>query len=162
MNIKRGMFRLWLVFSVLWIASMTVIWWPDIQRDTWTIGDRWWEADALANLPVRCEYARGAINADYRIGVAAEPWNQHRAPSQACWYSEKRFRALWPEYADLDHASLSNKLYQSLGWTPQIEEDRFERTKRAMFFAFIPPILLLAIGSALFWALSGFSRPKGT
>ncbi|MDI7862374.1 hypothetical protein MRS76_10430 [Rhizobiaceae bacterium n13] len=139
---------------------MTTIWWSDIQRDRWIAGDPWWEADALADLPVRCEEARGAVNVDYRIEDAAEPWNRYRTPSQACWYDEAKFRALWPEYTDLKHEDLSRKLYQSLGWSPEFDGDRFERTKMAALFALVPPLFLLVIGAALAWAFSGFRRPK--
>lgn len=156
MNIKRGLFRLWIVVSFLWVVLIVGLSWSDIRRDRWLAEEAWWDSDPLADLPVRCEEARGSATIDYRIEDAPEPWNRVREPSKACWYSEERFRTLWPEYSVLEHVDLSLKLYRSLGWEPEFARDPFDHTKRAAAFALIPPIAMLFVGSLFVWALSGF------
>ncbi|WP_160010717.1 hypothetical protein [Rhizobium sp. 18055] len=160
MNIKRGLFRLWIVVSFLWVAAVGFMGWQEISKDRWWIGNPWYEADLIADLPVRCEQARGAKGTDYAVRHAAEPWNRYRDPPQACWYTEDRFRALWPEYKDLAFATVSADLYRTLGWSPRFDGDRFLRTRPIAYFAFIPPLVVMIIGCLFVWAVSGFARQK--
>ena len=158
MNVRRGLFRLWLVASLLWVAAITAIGWGEVSKDRWITGDPFWESSALAALPVRCEDARGVANVDYKSDPAVEPWNRYLSPSNACWYDEARFRVLWPEYADMKHFDLSRQLYKSLGWSQTFEGDRYERTKRVAIVALAPPLAVLLVGSLIFWAFAGFRR----
>ncbi|ASY58291.1 hypothetical protein [Sinorhizobium sp. CCBAU 05631] len=160
MNIRHGMFRLWLVVSILWVAVIVVIGWDNIIQDRWYAGAPFWEGDPLAELPVVCADARGIVNTDYTSKSAVEPWNRDRSPSYACWYEEARFRALWPEYSDLTHLQISDKLYERLGWSRQFQGDQFERTKPVLLFALLPPAVLFLIGALFLWAFAGFARPK--
>ncbi|MBB3446425.1 hypothetical protein [Rhizobium sp. BK379] len=156
MNIKRGLFRLWLVLSVLWIVAVGFMSWESIQRDEWWSGD----PNVFADLPVHCENASGSADVDYYRREAPEPWNAYRTPGSACWYSEHRFRQLFPSYNSISHAKLSEMLYQNLGWEMARSSDKYDRTKSAAMTAFIPPAFTFVIGAALVWAFSGFARPK--
>jgi hypothetical protein len=160
LNIKRGLFRVWLVMTIVWIALVMVLSWDQIARDKAWIGVGPWENDRLSYLPVRCEDARGAATTDYERREPQEPWNQYRDIKQACFYDQERYRQLWPEYADLDHKALEESLYERLGWETQIVEDPLSRTKTAATVAFGPPMLILVFGTAILWAFAGFRRPE--
>ncbi|PDT05137.1 hypothetical protein CO666_05770 [Rhizobium chutanense] len=154
MNIKRGLFRLWLVLSIIWIAVFVFISWDSIERDEWWSGD----PDIYADLPVPCGKARGTEGKDYSQRLAPEPWNTVRNPGSACWYPERKFRALFPFYNGNSHGKVSKMLYDELGWEPAEGGDKFLRTKPVVLAALLPPLLVLAVGSALVWAFSGFAR----
>jgi hypothetical protein len=94
MRIARGLLRLWLVLSVLWIGGVGVVTWPQVP-----IFDR--------SMPFSFEEApRFPVPADY------DP------------FSKSSYLIAWAR----DDAPV----------------------------ALIPPLLVLAIGSALGWAIKGF------
>jgi hypothetical protein len=157
MNIKRGLFRLWLVFSIFWIAGVGLLGADTIKADKWWKGNEWWEDPPLAFLPVQCGDARGVKDKDYEAQQAFEPWNIYRTPSTACFYTVENFRRLFPEYKDLSREDLSKKLYAKLDWAPAFDGDRFEHTKTVTSAALIPPLATLLCGSLIFWAFAGFS-----
>ena len=159
MDVRRVLYRIWIVVSLSWVTAVIALGWGEIKKDRWITGTPWSESSALAALPVRCEDARGAIDVDYKVKPASEPWNRYRTPSSACWYDEARLRALWPEHADLKHFDLSRQLYKSLGWSPTFEGDDYERTKTVALLALLPPAFLLLAGSLVVWAFAGFRSP---
>ncbi|MBB3388930.1 hypothetical protein FHT82_001653 [Rhizobium sp. BK275] len=156
MNIKRGLFRLWLVLSLFWVIGAGVVGSGSIKSDKWWKGDEWWEKAEPSFLPVRCEDARGTINVDYEKLDAFEPWNQYRNPSTACYFTIEKFRALFPEYKDQSREEISKKLYDRIGWEPVFDGDRYEHTKIVAAVAFGPPLVLLIIGGLIGWAFAGF------
>lgn len=52
----------------------------------------------------------------------------------------------------------------ALVWQPFVATEQFEARRDLLQFAAgmfaVPPAVVLALGAALFWALSGFVRPK--
>lgn len=64
---------------------------------------------------------------------------------------------LYPEYNDLSDKELSSKLYKNVGIIPTHDLPNFWMT--LLLFAAIAfgvPIIVLILGAALAWALSGF------
>lgn len=156
MNIKRGLLRLWLVLSLFWVSIVGIFGIDHVKSDKWWKGEEWWEKDPIAFLPVACTDARGVQNVDYEKLDAFEPWNRYRTPSSACYYTHDKFKIMFPEYKDTPFGEISNTLYQKIGWSPKFDGDRFEQTKIVIAVAFLPPLLLLIIGSLVGWALAGF------
>jgi hypothetical protein len=148
MNVRRGLFRLWLVASVLWALGVGLFGAIEI----WRIFDSkaaWANAPIL--YPVACDKARGAKGIDYEGGSLIDgPWDRY-----TCWYSLGNIRKLYPEYADASDDILGQRLYEAAG---RPLKDRWSYIGLYLMFALIPPAVLLAIGSALVWALSGFRR----
>ncbi len=160
MNARHWLFRLWLLITFLWIVVLGVISWPMAIKDY-----GWADSSQLgqyrsAELPVRCEEARGTVHLDYWVREAAEPWNRddYETPSHACWYNEQRFRALWPEYKNMPLADLSAELYRSLEWSQQFNGDPYLHTKLAALVAFVPSLALFAVGRLFAWAFVGAIR----
>ena len=160
MNIKRGLFRSWVVVSLLWVAVTSPIVVGMASGDKWLKGSEWWETEPLNLLPVRCEDARGQAGTDYQRTVAFEPWNRFRSPGEACFYTLENLRSLWPEYASIERSDASKALYDKIGWSAVFEGDRFEGTKTAALIAVAPPIAMLLLGLLVMWAVAGFrNRP---
>ncbi|GAA3106169.1 hypothetical protein GCM10010520_58650 [Rhizobium viscosum] len=153
MSARRWFFYLWLLIALVWVAIIGVIGWPAIVEDYGWAENKQLEHDRPTELPVRCEQARGVIHFNYEIREAAEPWNrdEYETPSQACWYDERHFRILWPEYKDMPLADLLTQQYQSLEWSQQFHGDPYFFTKLAVVVAVIPPLALFAVGRLFAW-----------
>ncbi|CAN7680355.1 hypothetical protein LJR235_005369 [Pararhizobium sp. LjRoot235] len=158
MNIKRGLFRLWLVLSAVFVIVVLTFSFNNVKQE-FDKGQLLSEIpeNAEAMVPVYCYQTRGAIKADYTLdsGQSEErPWDK-------CWYGMKKFRALFPEYKDLDEEQLTTQMYTAVK-IPLYPARPWETLGGITAFAFGVPLGLLAIGAALAWALSGFTRPKET
>lgn len=105
LRVARGLFRLWLVLSVLWIGGVGVVTWRDFPED-------WRAAIPIAERPPPTPPPTppGEFNPDEWLDAKL---------------TEERHSAIW-------HASL---------------------------LAFLPPAFVLALGSALLWAIRGFRQP---
>jgi hypothetical protein len=104
LRVARGLFRLWLVLSVLWIGGVAFVTWRDFPEEPWGLHD-----------PIVEETAPAA---------SSKPRSDQFNPDEYLAFkaAEERRSAIW-------HASL---------------------------LAFLPPALVLALGSALVWAFRGF------
>ncbi len=115
MNIRRGLFRVWLVASVLFVLCIAGFSYNGIRQEfknastDWDAEVRKWGGYML--LPVDCSAARGTSGASYEVGK----------DDGLCWYKVEEFRRLYPEYKDVQNGSLSEKLYAKVG-------RRFEKT----------------------------------
>jgi hypothetical protein len=104
MNLRRGLFRLWLVGSALFVLAVAFVSYGEIKNQ--------FDAAALMHvlkadevaIPVLCADARGAANADDFIEF-----------NDNCWYAMSKFRRFYPEYKDLLDNELTQKLYPARG-----------------------------------------------
>jgi hypothetical protein len=98
MNFRRGFFRLWLVFSILFVIGTAAVFYRDVRSE-------FEKAAVIANsilmVPVACNDARGKAGIDYEV---------FDDPSKTT-----KLRALFPEYKDLTDDQLSDRLYQKAG-----------------------------------------------
>lgn len=150
MNLARGLFRLWLVVSVMWIVGVGSLATFDLARKY----DRNapWVNDPVL-YPVACDKARGVKGIDYEGGTVIEgPWDRY-----TCWYSIESIRRLYPEYTDVSDATLGQRLYEVAGRPLQ---SWWSNTLPYLFAALAPPAAVLAVGSALAWAVAGFRRTQ--
>lgn len=160
MNIRRGLFRVWLVLSLFWIAVITAVSFSELRNDAiWGKDPRFGDEASLL-LPVRCDDVRGSQGTDYVVSGAVEPWNRFRTIAEACWYRHADFRRLYPEYADLSHEIVEARLYKSLGWEQSPTARPFQKITPVALFAFIPPLIMLLGGAMIVWAVSGFSKSQ--
>jgi hypothetical protein len=142
LNVRRGLFRLWLICSVAWVATFSYIGYQEFRavRDAWHAPS--WEV----LLPTDCSVARGVQGTDF------ENHEGH------CWYSMPKFRTFFPEYRDLSDDDLANKLYTRLGVLP-VDRSGFKELRQAGLIAVGVPLVVLVLGWALIWAISGFRGP---
>lgn len=152
MNIRRGLFRIWLVASVLFVLCVAGFSYNGIRQEFRNASTDWgWDEYML--LPVDCEKARGASGANYEVGK----------DDGLCWYKVKEFRRLYPEYKDLQTGTLSEKLYAKVG-RPLKKIHPWRKVMETAGIALGGPLAVLALGASLLWAFAGFrgsrERPK--
>jgi hypothetical protein len=90
MNFRRGFFRLWLVFSILFVIGTAAVFYRDVRSE-------FEKAAVIANsilmVPVACNDARGKAGIDYEVFDDPSKTNK-------CWYQVPKLRALFPEYIE--------------------------------------------------------------
>ena len=146
LNVRRGLFRLWLVLSCLWAIFIIAVSFGPV-REEFAKGTSMRKLDAASwvpDEPVDCAMARGT---------------EYRREDSLCWYSLPTFRKLYPEYADLPEKDLSEKLYAKAR-IPLTPIRPWPMLWEKVALAIGPPVGILVLGWAFLWALSGFANPK--
>jgi hypothetical protein len=160
MNWRRGLFRLWIVGSALFVLAVAGTSYSDIKQKFNAVG-----LSQFVLLPVLCGDARGVAGKDYttREGQSPGPWDSYANPSSLdnCWYGMSKFRPLYPEYKDLSDNELRRKLYAMIG----VELYDYPPNPWATIgmwasIALGVPLVVLALGSSLVWAFSGFAAKQ--
>lgn len=157
MNLRRGFLRAWVVIAIIWVGAVGLL---SYSHLAFLIGGEWRKDTPM--LPVSCvapdgSGPRGSEGTDYvRNLETGEPWSAY-----TCWYGLPRFRALYPEYADLSDSDLTNKLYQKIdpNYSPNSGVIRAVTNLAAQ--ALLPPLGLLIAGIAVAWVAAGFSGRRG-
>src|SRR5262245_30532464 len=110
MNLRRGLFRLWLVGSALFVLAVAFIGYSDIKNQL----DR-----PELFIPVLCGEARGEAGTDYAVKDKRKPDQSDKSkeqnPFDTCWYGMSKFRTSYPEYKGLPDQELIRKQHEALG-----------------------------------------------
>src|SRR5262245_13036990 len=93
LRIARGLFRLWLVLSVLWIGGVGVVtWWTFPEHELPSICDlpanersEEWDCSLLARVKAQLVWIRNNVPLFCRPSF----WRSYRQPS--CWRSDRRW-----------------------------------------------------------------------
>jgi hypothetical protein len=144
MNIRRGLIRLWLVCSALFVVAVFGLSYDRLINE---FQDPWWDVGILM-IPIKCEQTRGIKTVDYTNDIGR---------SDHCWYELPKFRKHFPEYMDLSDADLSDRLYQKAGMETTRRDPRGVLLN-SLGIALGIPVAILLISSAFFWAFAGFGR----
>jgi hypothetical protein len=164
MNWRRGLFRLWIVGSALFVIAFASISYGEIKAQF----DRTAAKKDLF-MPTLCGEARGKAGTDYAIKTKGEPgpWDEFKAKPnffETCWYPISKFRAFYPEYNDLPDGELTRKLYTAHGiltFDDLIPAPKPWATVGIWAsIAFGIPLVVLVLGASLVWAFSGFSSKQ--
>jgi len=113
MNLRRGLFRLWIVGSALFVLAVPFVSYSEIKKQ--------FDDDRFKLVvPQFCGKARGVAGTDYTQfrKEGPGPWDTIAKPNPFhgnCWYTISKFRPLYPEYKDVSDKELSNKLYAEHG-----------------------------------------------
>jgi len=162
MNLRRGLFRLWLVGSALFVLAVAFFSYGEIKRQfDATALTRWVEANDALLVPQLCGEARGVAGTDYSIGNQKLS-NPSQKPNffETCWYAISKFRPLYPEYKDVSDKELSRKLYADHGIPIRDLPNPWATLGTWAGIAFGIPLVVLALGASLLWALSGFAAER--
>jgi hypothetical protein len=148
MNFKQGFFRIWVVGSVVFAGAVGVSGYEKVAAEFERAGQHF---PGILMVPVNCRDARGTAKEDYTTGLDG-PW---------CWYQIDALRRLYPEYNDLSDDSVGDRLYKkaSIATNPAAP---WKVLGNMLLIAIGVPLLVLLLGAALAWALSGFTaaRPR--
>ena len=149
MNWRRGLFRLWIVGTALFVIAVAFVSYGEIKQQFDDIAVMHvLEADELA-VPVQCADARGVADADYTVQFAN------------CWYAMSKFRRLYPEYNDLSDNELTRKLYDVRGIAAASElPNPWKTLGMWVSIALGIPLAVLVLGASLVWAFSGFAAKR--
>ncbi len=177
MNVRRGLFRLWVVFAVLWVAGATIAHWsiidgsyhptkrlPDFVSSTgiriWDDRVSRWDRDEPAGtsewpkfqvkVPNGLTYSASAPD-EKTMGLAIDEMMQTSGewtlPLSEPKPGENPFIGLPSAEAPVGTVAFDEAAYWS-------------EVRSGVVTAILPPLLLIALGGALAWAFSGFSRRK--
>jgi len=166
MNWRRGLFRLWIVGTALFVIAVAFINYSEIKKQ--------FDAVAITNainygaseivLPQLCGKARGVAGTDYSTQEDRDPgpWDTYAKPNyfSTCWYAMSKFRPLYPEYKDLSDEELSRKLYAEHGVPIRDLPNPWATLGTWASIAFGIPLVVLILGASLVWAFSGFAAKR--
>jgi hypothetical protein len=170
MNIRRGFFRLWVVFSALFIIAVFAFSLDSIYTEFKNAYFFKVPEGSILLVPTDCNSARGK-KATYENFVDAEDFLNGKVSKDAdysinksdpwCWYDLPKFRSLYPEYKDLSDNDLYDQLYKKAG----IDNHKlhpWQSLLNSICTALGIPLLIFALGWGLLWAGTGFSSKKST
>ena len=148
MNIRRGLFRFWIVFAGLFVIAVGV----------------------ASSYPIRREFekageAKAILTRIEREGILIVPCSHRgkrpfdvRQPDGRCGYDIPKFRAQHPEYSGLGEDQLLDRLCDEAGINMKMPFSPWKRVIEAGGIAVGVPVAVLILGWASLWAFAGF-RP---
>ena len=159
MNFKRGLFRIWLLLSIGFVVIASALAWPGLRSEFEDQAkDPFSRFSGSLLVPIDCAKARGSRD-DYQ--PEEKPWQLDwatRPPvgTQVCWYELATYRNLYPEDAGLSDRAVSNKLYRAMGIRIIDPPSPWWSVAKAVALILGIPLLTLAVGQAVIWAIAGF------
>ena len=161
MNWRRGLFRLWIVGTSLFVLAIAFVSYSDIKAEFDATKHLF---EDLERLPVFCGDARGVAGTDYttRKGQDPGPWDEYAKPNPRddCWYEVSKFRPLYPEYSDLSDNALKLKLYRAHGVSTTGIPNPWATVGLWASIALGIPLAVLVLGASLVRAFSGFAAKR--
>jgi hypothetical protein len=158
MNWRRGLFRLWIVGTALFVLAVAFVSYSEIKGQFDAIAlQNWAEANDALLVPQLCGEARGVAGTDYSTQQERHAGDPYARP---CWYAIPKFRLLYPEYKDLSDRELSRKLYADHGIPIRDLPNPWMTLGMWAAIAFGIPLVVLVLGASLVWAFSGFSAKQ--
>jgi hypothetical protein len=187
MNIKRGLFRVWVILSVAWIVLVGFLAFGDSgpgyvePRNVYfkrSFGDGKKPFEKYSNHPLKplgISQVQGAHSSQYTydkggsVATSAEI-DQALASNQAAGNLYKIRLDKHPQFTlyvptDIDDAERDRQIDEVDRIATRIQElvtakRRKEAIKNAVIAGFGVPLGLLLAGTAIYWAFAGFARPK--
>ena len=171
MNIRGGLFRLWIVFAVIFATAIFMFCGDALYNEFKQAYFVWKLKSDILMVPVDCKETRGKKPSADEFLSHYDP-HKESPPESAkgsdadfifglddshCWYQLPKFRALYPEYKDLDDDTLDTQLYAKAG----IEIKHYSPWKllfQTLAFATGIPFLVLIFGRSLLWVIAGFTN----
>lgn len=155
MNIKRGMFRLWIVISAFFVVGVALV----AQSNIKDAFERAAEPDIAESLvTVMCGDTRGTMGVDYSFYKGMPGPGDPRGevnPFATCWMPIAKYRILYPEKAGLTNNQIIADEYDK-----EVRAKKFNPWENVWLWlaiALAPPFVVLIVGSSLVWAFSGFA-----
>ncbi|MBN9530574.1 MAG: hypothetical protein J0H82_30485 [Alphaproteobacteria bacterium] len=148
MNARRGLFRFWILATVLFVAAVSFTSYSEI-RNSFEIERLIAFLDAngdVTMVPTDCAEARGQETHDFE-----------RQADGFCWYGLPKFRAVYPEYGNMPNQKLIDSLYRKRGLPVNERRSLWILLAEKVGIAIGIPLAVLVAGWALLWALAGFS-----
>jgi hypothetical protein len=144
MNVRRGLFRLWMVISAVWVATVSAMYFEAIQSPRIPEANFLYidGADAIVKIPERnsrSEMRKTMTEVSFPNNVSLFT-KQHQAAEKA--------RSTAAGFL-IDHVEPRN---------PELWAKRRDTVQLALEVAMVPISVSFALGAVLIWAFSGLSR----
>lgn len=167
MNIRRGLLRLWIALTVLWLAAVGALFLPNIIKNREAIAE--FDRETARSIttappgfellvPWDCAQARGVKSESSDRMPPGTDYSQDS--SGFCLYLITGFKKLFPEQAS---GASDQDLYRRLWWTygqgsgpRDLPEDPSRTERTAAAIAFAPPLFLFLLGLTAMWIIRGF------
>lgn len=178
MNINRGLFRVWLVLSAIFIFGTLTVSYNEIVYEFKNKYAAWKPpTDATALIPSDCKIARGvksefdsaqlnALNdANARLAAsgnkepvaAIKKYDYFKSRDDIyCWYELSKFREQFPEYNDLSDKEISDAAYTKAFGLIAPNYDPWGLLLKTILFSIAVPLGFLILGWSALWAIAGF------
>ncbi|TIL28826.1 hypothetical protein [Mesorhizobium sp.] len=144
MNIRRGLFRLWLVLSTVWVVVTGAMYFEEIQSPGIPEANFLYvkDADEFEKIP--------AANSRYEM---RKTMTEITFPNNVSLFTtpgepDDKERALVPGFL----IKIVEPRYA------EVRAKRWDTVHLALQVAFVPIAVVFALGGALVWAFSGFSK----
>ena len=178
MNINRGLFRIWLVFSAIFIFGTLSLSYNEIFnefKNKYATSKP--PADASSLVPMDCKIARGVKSefdnaqlkalkdANSRLTASGNKetlettkgYDYFKSRDDIhCWYDLSKFRAQFPEYNDLSDQVLTDALYEKAFDLNAPEYDPWSLLLKKILLSISIPLGSLILGLITKWAIAGF------
>jgi hypothetical protein len=191
MNWTRGLFRLWLVASLLWAVAVGWLTWPDDAPQQYV---RYWyyrvahpevlderlanaaaaEAKrdkAVAEIRARYDRTRAThVSSEGAAGTGQKMITDHDLAVRVLKILGIDYGQQDPSDQELDEVGRALKTDFAQPGSPQLQEfTRLEATRDWhesetewwLAYTFGPPVILLIVGASLLWAARGFAGTRG-
>jgi hypothetical protein len=146
MNWRRGLFRLWIVGTALFVLAVAFIGYSNVKEKFAGLAST--THVLKVNEPaigLLCADAQGVADVDYlRTG-------------DNCWYAMSAFQRLYPEYSGLSENEI-RKLRGVHGIA--VADNPWVTLGVWASIAFGIPLVVLILGASLVWAFSGFAAKR--
>jgi hypothetical protein len=148
-NLRRGFWRLWAIFSLVWaVLVLAVSLGPAGRRDIVTYEQERAASDLFALrhfVPLSCGSIRGVRSLDYF---------EFRG---RCWMELDKYRSLYPEDEATSDLTLAKRTYAAVGQDFTVLTG-WQRLWRVLGVLALGPLLTLGLGFAIHFIARGFDE----
>jgi hypothetical protein len=167
MQLTRGLFRLWVVASVLWIASVGVMTWQAWPVDDWTIVKEEPVFAPNAKVTPLPEFDQKSSGRGRKSSRPAEPpfdpdaYLKETTPraettSVPNWAIESEKPSAKPQFDPSKPFSDGKRTYANS--KAFVQAERRDAVMKGAAIGVTPPVAVLLLGISLIWVVRGF-RP---
>jgi hypothetical protein len=165
MNIRRGLFRFWILFSVGFVAIVFALSYGSLKREFEpNVTDNVWGKVASPLVPMECNLARGTEGTDYQK-IAKKPWEKYWSKGEKnefsdlvpfCWYELPKYREHYPDDNALTDEQIIYQTYTAVGAPTAPIKAPWKLLMRSIVYAFGIPVAVFVMGWGIMWAFAGF------
>jgi hypothetical protein len=149
MNFRRGLFRLWSIFSACWVAIILL---PDFASLNFTLAIRHWQGTSPTQT------AWSFVNASNPDAVLILIGDKQLEVGRSA--SLEPFNELKKEEQQETVEEIANELKISHIHLAMHDVASARVIQRRFLFAFIPPIVVLVLGVLFGWVAAGFKQKQ--
>lgn len=155
MSLPKGVFRGWLVVSLLWVCGAVLFYYNPV-REEFARASIARDESGTVLLPAHCSETERGLSRE----LSARDKAAKQGFADTCWFDVDSYRSANPELRELNDEQLTQRTYEEALETNNV--DPWSVAGIATAVAAIPPLALLFLGLIVYWAVAGVSpRTRG-